>query len=151
MLNTNETVDQIKIKEKKEIVACLKCRQNHKKCDGQRPCYFCKRKGFECCDNLKRKSVGRPKKEMDTNKTKSKKIKKIILKCIKCNTPYDEKKAQFCYKCGFKVSDKTGLENNNNNLLENENRMLKENNEELKYLLQLRMFASNQMWFIMKL
>ena len=78
-------------KKKPRVVACLACRKNHKKCDGNRPCGLCVTKNRECLENNKRKAVGRPKITEEEKKNQKKKNK---MRCGKCKS-VQEIKAKF--------------------------------------------------------
>ena len=76
--------------EKKDVVACINCRKNHKKCDGDgnNPCSFCKKRKINCEENKNRKANGRPKKPRED-----------AIECLNCGS-MQEKIAKFCNQCG---------------------------------------------------
>ena len=130
-----KTIEKKNSTKKKEIVACLDCRRNHRKCDGSRPCYHCKRNKVECLENNKRKPIGRPKK---TNEKKIKTSQNNVLisfemiSCLNCEVP-QEIDARFCNQCGSRIPRKEDIP-----LLLSELEKLRKRNESLTQTLKLR-------------
>ena len=78
---------------KKIVQACLNCRKNHKKCDGNKPCSNCSLKKIDCVADNKRKSVGRPRKSEEEKKIR---VKREERRCTSCKA-IQTNKAKFWY------------------------------------------------------
>eukprot|EP01091_Cochliopodium_minus_P012431 TRINITY_DN375_c0_g1_i3.p1 TRINITY_DN375_c0_g1~~TRINITY_DN375_c0_g1_i3.p1 ORF type:complete len:255 (+),score=39.09 TRINITY_DN375_c0_g1_i3:58-822(+) len=142
-----------KEKKRKEIVACLNCRKNHKKCDGKRPCFLCIRNKIECVEFEKRKPIGRPSKSLKlAENTKKFNNGNILNECInktcsKCNTVM-EIRSNYCINCGNNFRSGNGSEDER---LVMELKRLREKNIQLMNIIHIDHFKTNQVWMMIKI